>query len=123
EVGEDVHQRFCRSGFTGDQMMRWFLESPASDPRNPPLAGVAGRGGRDGHWFFDPWTSAADQLRGAGLQEEHIFVARLCPASHEGVFCSYRRDGSGAGRLAAAVRVNTQGLLGTASVGAATGGT
>jgi copper oxidase (laccase) domain-containing protein len=31
-------------------------------------------------------------------------MADLCTASHPRVFCSYRRDGVGAGRLAAAVR-------------------
>jgi copper oxidase (laccase) domain-containing protein len=45
----------------------------------------------------------ADQLRSAGVRADRIHVAGLCTASHPDVLCSYRRDGSPAGRLAAAI--------------------
>jgi copper oxidase (laccase) domain-containing protein len=33
-----------------------------------------------------------------------VHVAELCTASHPRLFCSYRRDGSSTGRLAAVIR-------------------
>jgi copper oxidase (laccase) domain-containing protein len=59
---------------------------------------------RDDRWFFDGWASARDQLIAAGLAPAHVFLAEMCTASHPDLFCSYRRDGAGAGRLAAAIR-------------------
>jgi hypothetical protein len=59
---------------------------------------------REGHWVFDLWAAARDQLRAAGVREDRIFVAELCTASHPDALCSYRRDGSAAGRMAAAIR-------------------
>jgi len=103
EVGADVLQRFVRSGFTGDQIERWFLDRPAPTERNPSLASLLPR--RPDHWFFDVWASARDQLQMSGVPGERIFVAELCTASHPEWLCSYRRDGSSSsGRLAAAIR-------------------
>jgi purine-nucleoside/S-methyl-5'-thioadenosine phosphorylase / adenosine deaminase len=112
EVGADVHQRFVRAGFTGDQLARWFLERPAPSARNPTvfpgLPGLPGpsrnTGPRADHWFFDAWASAREQLQAVGMSTEQIFVAELCTASHSEWFCSYRRDGAPAGRMAAAIR-------------------
>jgi copper oxidase (laccase) domain-containing protein len=59
---------------------------------------------RGDHWFFDCWSSARDGLIAAGVPGDQVFVAELCTASHPGAFCSYRRDGSSAGRMAAAIR-------------------
>jgi YfiH family protein len=103
EVGADVLQRFVRSGFTRNQLERWFLEQPIPNGRNrsmPTIPPVP----RDGHWFFDGWASARDQLEAAGISPDQIFVAGLCTASHPECLCSYRRDGSPAGRMAAAIR-------------------
>ena len=61
---------------------------------------------RQGHAFFDGWTSAIDQLKAVGIPNEQIACARLCTASHPAVLCSYRRDGVRAGRMAGAIRAS-----------------
>ncbi len=59
---------------------------------------------RADRWFFDGWTAAREQLVEAGVPVAQIFIAGLCTASHPDILCSYRRDGSQAGRLAGAIR-------------------
>jgi hypothetical protein len=86
EVGDEVRNRFERD-FSSVQIASWF---PVET--------------RDGHWQFDGWASAIDQLITAGLSPERIHASRLCTAEQSEFFCSYRRDGVGAGRLAAAIR-------------------
>ncbi len=54
--------------------------------------------------FLNLWDATRDQLEQAGLGRDQIFIAGLCTASHAETFCSYRRDGSNAGRLAAVIR-------------------
>jgi YfiH family protein len=103
EVGGDVLQRFVRSGFARDHLERWFLKQPASSGQNPSMPVVAPVPG-DGHWFFDGWASARDQLEAVGISPDRVFVAGLCTASHPGCLCSYRRDGPTAGRMAAVIR-------------------
>jgi copper oxidase (laccase) domain-containing protein len=58
---------------------------------------------RERHLFFDSARAVRDQLELAGIPPAQVLVADLCTASHS-VFCSYRRDGVGAGRLAAVIR-------------------
>jgi YfiH family protein len=87
EVGEDVRARFLVEGFPAAQIARWFR--PAERPA---------------HWFFDGPRSVHDQLEAAGLPGGSIHAAGLCTATHPDLFCSYRRDGKGAGRIAAAIR-------------------
>lgn len=87
EVGADVRAQFDAAGYSPSNIARWFADS-----------------GRPQHWFFDGWQAARDELEAAGVPAPHIHVAELCTASHPEVFCSYRRDGSPAGRLAAAIR-------------------
>ena len=87
EVGEDVRARFLAAGFSAAQLERWFR--PAQRPH---------------HWLFDGWRSAHDQLESAGLSAGSIHAAALCTATYPDLFCSYRRDGKGAGRIAAAIR-------------------
>ena len=103
EVGGDVRDRFAASGFSSWDLTRWFTRTAHSLPNNPSLPALTA-GARDGRWFFDMWTATRDQLRGAGVREDRIFLAELCTASHPEVFCSYRRDGGAAGRMAAAIR-------------------
>jgi polyphenol oxidase len=88
EVGQDVRDRFEAARFERPHLDRWFAE-----------------GTRAGHWQFDGWQSARDQLEMAGVPAEQVHVAGLCTSAHEGLFCSYRRDGAGAGRLAAVIRL------------------
>jgi len=102
EVGGEVRDRFAAAGFSEWELTRWFANEAPSLPTNPPMPGL-NRRAREGHWFLDLWTAARDQLRSAGVREDRIFVAELCTSSHD-AFCSYRRDGDRAGRLAAAIR-------------------
>jgi hypothetical protein len=87
EVGVDVRDRFRSAGFDDLQLAAWF----------PTMT-------RDEHWTFDGWLSASDQLAAAGVPRDRIHVARLCTATYPDLFCSYRRDGTRAGRMAAAIR-------------------
>lgn len=66
-----------------------------------------------GRWFhrdvdarlrLDLWAANADQLESAGVPRASIRAARLCTACHPELFHSYRRDGAGTGRIAAAIR-------------------
>jgi YfiH family protein len=87
EVGDEVRARFEHAGFTDDQLRRWFPTQTRAQ-----------------HWLFDGWESTRAQLEEAGVPAQQIHVAALCTASHPDVFCSYRRDGKLAGRMAAAIR-------------------
>jgi YfiH family protein len=103
EVGPEVRTRFEQGVFPPDALDRWFSATPLRSSRNPPMPSLpAAR--RRGHWFFDPAMAARDVLLSAGLSATRIFASGLCTASHPGVFCSYRRDGAPAGRMAAAIR-------------------
>jgi YfiH family protein len=87
EVGDEVRERFREGAFPSSQLARWFV--PAERP---------------GHWFFDGWAAARDQLAAAGIPADQIYLAGLCTASLPDLLCSYRRDGQAAGRIAAAIR-------------------
>jgi YfiH family protein len=87
EVGEDVRVRFRAAGCPDALIERWFRPAERLD-----------------HWFFDGWRSAHDQLEAAGLPAANVHAAGLCTATYPDLFCSYRRDGKGAGRIAAAIR-------------------
>ena len=87
EVGDDVRQRFEEAGFDRSRLDRWFLPGSRAD-----------------HWQFDGWQAARDQLADAGMVADRIHVAALCTATDSDLFCSYRRDGSPAGRMAAVIR-------------------
>jgi polyphenol oxidase len=89
EVGDEVRARFEQSGFSPAERDRWF--APAARP---------------GHWFFDGWASARDQLAGSGVGADQIHLAGLCTASVPDLLCSYRCDGKAAGRIAAAIRAS-----------------
>ena len=103
EVGGEVRDRFAAAGFDDWEISRWFIREARSSPTNPAMPGLNPHAS-EGHWFFDLWGAARDQLRAAGVREDRIFVAELCTASHPDALCSYRRDGSAAGRMAAAIR-------------------
>jgi YfiH family protein len=86
EVGHDVRERFEEAGFTAAQMADWFVQ------------------GRPEHFQFDGWQSARDQLEAAGVPSAQVHVAGLCTSTHPEILCSYRRDGTSAGRLAGVIR-------------------
>jgi hypothetical protein len=103
EVGEDVRAKFADAGFTAAQLDRWFREQPLMLPDNPPMPTLpADR--RPDHWFFDGWSCMREQLEAAGVPAGQIFLSELCTASHDAAFCSYRRDGKAAGRMAGVIR-------------------
>lgn len=108
EVGRDVREAFVSARFSTEQIDRWFLDEPRVDQANPAMASLT-RVRRPDHWFFDGWTSTRDQLELAGVPPVQIHLCGLCTASHAGVFCSYRRDGAPAGRMAGVVRSRTSG--------------
>jgi YfiH family protein len=86
EVGEAVREAMVRAFGENDASV-WF---------------TAGRA--NGKWMFDTWASARAQLEMADVPAGQVFGAGLCTASHPDTFCSYRRDGPPAGRIAAAIR-------------------
>jgi YfiH family protein len=87
EVGDEVRARFLAARFAPAQLERWFRPAPRPD-----------------HWLFGGWQSVHDQLESAGVPAGSIYSAALCTATYPDLFCSYRRDGKGAGRIAAAIR-------------------
>jgi YfiH family protein len=102
EVGPDVRERFIRAGWAEAALERWFVKDPQSTPANPSMPGL--RAPRPGYAYFDAARSARDQLEAAGVPADQVFFADLCTASHPGTLCSYRRDGTNAGRMVAAIR-------------------
>ena len=105
EVGADVHARFA-TWCSGEELARWFHRQPQATADNPSMAGLPPQL-RDDHWYFDSWSATRDQLEAAGVPPSQIFIAELCTASHSEVFCSYRRDGAAAGRMAGVIRRQT----------------
>lgn len=103
EVGRDVRAVFSAAGFDPRQMEDWFFASPQPTAVNPSMNALSSTR-RDDHWFFDGWAAARCQLERAGVPSDRIHVAMLCTGSHPDLFCSYRRDGTPAGRMAGAIR-------------------
>jgi hypothetical protein len=101
EVGADVRDAFMAAGFEAQQLSSWFFDCARPNGTNPSMPGL--RPPRADHWYFDGWAAARAQLEWAGVPDAGIHVAGLCTASHPDVLCSFRRDGTGAGRLAAAI--------------------
>jgi polyphenol oxidase len=106
EVGDDVRQQFEAEGFSTTQLSAWFGTDPRESPANPGIAPSSRE--RQGRWFLDLWRVAFDQLLEAGVAPDRVHTAGLCTASHPASFCSYRREGARAGRLAGVIRARPQ---------------
>jgi hypothetical protein len=87
-VGDEVLEQFEAAH---ENAARWF------------------RRDQDGRLRLDLWTANVDQLEEAGVPRASIRLSRLCTACHPGLFHSYRRDGPGTGRIAAAIRARPGG--------------
>ena len=82
---------------------------PGHGDPNADIAFVAEAPGGEEDRVGEPLVGPAGQrfdrqLAAAGLPRDQIFVSEMCTASHRDAFCSYRRDGVQAGRMAAAIR-------------------
>jgi len=102
EVGADVRNAFDRARSDGTDPARWFYQRAQPTAVNRSMPGLA-PDPRPDHWFMDGWAIARAQLQRAGVPTDQIHTAALCTASHPAIFCSYRREGKGAGRLAGAI--------------------
>lgn len=76
------------------------VRGPSLGPQRAQFVNYDREWGTDFADWFDAhdktmnlWRLTRDQLRGAGLPEEHIFGLDLCTASMPDHFFSYRRDG------------------------------
>jgi YfiH family protein len=87
EVGPEVRAGFETMGVGGAALERWF--TPGAGDRLQ----------------LDLWRANQDQLQDAGVPADSIHVAGLCTACHVSRFFSYRREGTRAGRMIAAIRL------------------
>lgn len=101
EVGPDVLDQFARQGVDRPTIDRWFARQPRASTNNPPMRREPS--GPDKR-FLDLWAVTVDGLVRAGVAREHVVLSEICTASHPDSLCSFRRDGSAAGRIVAAIR-------------------
>ena len=86
EVSMSVHDAFAAAGHGAAALERWFTGG-APKPH------------------LDLWRANADQLAGAGMQGDRIFICGLSTVAHPEVFDSYRVNGENAGRMAGLIVV------------------
>lgn len=58
------------------------------------------------HWKLDLWRANADQLIAAGVPAASITQMNVCTGDARDLTWSYRKDGAGAGRMVAAIRLS-----------------
>jgi YfiH family protein len=84
-VGDELLGAFEGQGCSSEDMGRWFVR-------------------RGANLYLDLWQANLDQLMRAGVSESRAFVSRLCTSCHPDWFYSYRREGTGTGRLVGFIR-------------------
>ena len=90
EVGPSVIDAFRHAGHAAADLERWFQRT-------------------DDRWHLDLWQANRDQLATSGVVADHIYICGLSTVSHPAILESYRREGAGAGRMAALVVVPESG--------------
>lgn len=86
EVGDALIDAFAAAGHSKADIDRWFIRT-AGKPR------------------LDLWMANRDQLAGAGVRPDTIYLCGLSTVSHPGIFDSYRVAGEKAGRMAGIIIV------------------
>jgi YfiH family protein len=86
EVGPEVVEAFRSAGADVGSIAAWF--TPGTGDRS----------------FLDLERANRDQLIGAGLNPDAVFVSGLCTKTHQDRLHSYRGAGSAAGRMLGAIR-------------------
>ncbi len=89
-VGDELVDAFRAGGFARNAD-RWFVRDDT------------------GSLKLDVWAANRDQLVSSGVPAAAIHAAGLCTSSRPDLFASYRRDGPGAGRIAAVIRSRGEG--------------
>jgi copper oxidase (laccase) domain-containing protein len=85
QVGPGTHAAFAAAAEQLPPVGAWFV--PDGD-----------------RWRLDLWAANRDQLVAAGVPPDAVHVARECTATSRERYFSYRVEGSGTGRLLAAIR-------------------
>lgn len=86
EVGETLREAFTTAGHAKSDIDRWFINTLPKP-------------------HLDLWAANRDQLTGAGLRRDTIYLCGLSTVSHPDVFDSYRVAGERAGRMAGIIVV------------------
>lgn len=85
-VGEDVRHAFLQNDGPGAAIAGWFTPDDGSTLR------------------LDLWRANRDQLAQAGVPPAQVNGAELCTVTRRDLFFSYRAEGTGAGRMVAAIQ-------------------
>ena len=102
EVGVDVHEALRAAGFGDGELPRWFFDAPQPTAVTLRCPQCRARGGRT-TGFSTGGRRRAISLNAPACRR----IALTSPRSAReppGSFCSYRRDGKPAGRMAGAIR-------------------
>jgi len=110
EVGKEVEEAFQGRFPNADKFFRKPSEPSASHPEHFSLSFLNMR--PPGHQAFsnlskhlDLIAVARDQLQAAGLAPRHIAQVVFCTACRTDLFYSYRKEGSGVGRMLAVIGI------------------
>lgn len=110
EVGEEVEEAFHGRFRRADRFFRKPSDPQASHSALPVLSFLnAQPPGHDAPSrpasHLDLAAVARDQLLSAGLSPRHVAAHDLCAACRADLFYSYRREGSGTGRMMAVIGI------------------